>query len=227
LQTFLSPFSEKFRVTPKGTTSKKYKYNWKLAFPLIVIFVLTLISFLRGFKLLINADTYSNLDLETLGSQRLAWIWSGYNLLMLAVSLRVMLDAPKPSIAEWFDMKKPVQLTDRVNVACGVTKQLSEVGAKIELKMPLVLDSNIEVIFLKEELRLKGKIETLDLSSKNPTAIIKFEQISLPQYRKLIEILFCQPYRWQLQKTPGELKSLWLLLRVLLQPRFLKKNNAI
>jgi cellulose synthase (UDP-forming) len=223
VQTLLSPFSEKFRVTPKGTTSVKYKYNWTLAFPLIVIFVLTAISFIRGLNLLIDADTYSHLDLETLGSQRLAWIWSGYNLLMLTVSLRVMLDAPKPSIAEWFDMKKTIELTDKTNVAYGVTKQLSEVGAKIETKTPLTLNSRIEVNFLEEGLRVKGKIEALDFSSKNPTAIIKFEQVNLPQYRKIIEMLFCQPGRWPAQETPGELQALWLLFKALFQPLFPKK----
>lgn len=227
LQTLLSPFSEKFRVTPKGTTSMKYKYNWALALPLVVIFLLTFVGFIRELNLLINTDAYSVINLQNLGGQQLTLIWTAYNLLMLTIALRVMLDAPKPSVAEWFDMKKPVQLTDRVNVACGVTKQISEVGAKIELKMSIPLNSSIEINFLEDKLWIKGKIEALDFSAKDPIAIVKFEQISLLQYRKLIEIIFCQHDRWQMQETPGELESLWLLIKTLFQPLFLKKKDIM
>ena len=41
------------------------------------------------------------------------------------------------------------------------------------------------------------------------------------QHRVLVEMLFCRPGQWKRQDTPGELQSLWLLLKILLKPRVL------
>ena len=215
LQTLFRPFSEKFRVTPKGTIRNKYQYNWKLALPLIGIFVLNTIYFLGGFKFVLNSDTYSTTNLDILESQRLAWIWTSYNLLIIAIALCALLDAPKPSIAECFDLKKNVQLTDEKNVVLGITKQLSEIGATVELEQAIVLDAKISIKFLETGLQLKGEIENLDFSCHNPTAIVKFDSINLTQYRQLVDLLFCAPGRWTARETPGELQSLWLLFQVL------------
>ena len=223
LQTLFRPFSEKFRVTPKGTTRKKYQYNWKLALPLIIIFVLNAIYFLDGFQLFINPDTYSNLNGYILESKRLAWIWSVYNLVILGIALCAMLDAPKPSVVECFDLNKKIQLTDGINVVLGVSKQISEIGATVELERAVVLHKKVSINFLETGLQLQCEIEKLDFSSQNPTAIIKFDLITLPQYRQLVALLFCEPGRWTARETPGELHSLWLFLQILFKPRFLKK----
>jgi cellulose synthase (UDP-forming) len=47
IQVMLSPFSSCFKVTPKGTVNN-YTFNWKLALPLISLFILTAISLWRN-----------------------------------------------------------------------------------------------------------------------------------------------------------------------------------
>jgi cellulose synthase (UDP-forming) len=58
-----------------------------------------------------------------------------------------------------------------------------------------------------------------------------FEQVTLSQQRRLVEMLFCRPGQWKRQNTPGEFQSLWLLLKILLKPRVLfdrkPKESAI
>ena len=138
-----------------------------------------------------------------------------------------MLDTPKLSIAESFDIKKNVKLTDGKNVVLGVTKQISEIGATVELDRAIVLDRKISINFLEAESQLKGEIKNLDFSREKPTAIITFESISLPQYRQLIILLFCEPGRWTARKTPGELQSLWLFFKVLLNPLLPRKLKRL
>ncbi|WP_260378438.1 hypothetical protein [Limnospira platensis] len=45
--------------------------------------------------------------------------------------------------------------------------------------------------------------------------------MTVSQHRQLVEMLFCRPGQWQNLSTPGELRSLWLLLRVLLKPKLI------
>ena len=41
IQVMLNPFSRGFTVTPKGTSSDRFSFNWKLALPLILLFIAT------------------------------------------------------------------------------------------------------------------------------------------------------------------------------------------
>ena len=221
IQTLLNPFSETFKVTPKGISSKHFTYNWTLAFPLIIVFILNLISF--GYSL--NTDLNSNIQPimatapEIWGIHRLAWIWCAYNLLVLGISLQVMLDVPKHSSYEWFNLRKDVRVINSSHQKVwGVTKKLSEVGAEIELNNWKNLEQEITLEILGEGLELRGRITKTDLTGKLPKIQMQFEQVSLPQYRQLVEIIFCRPGRWQLQNTPGELHSLWLLFKILIRP---------
>jgi cellulose synthase (UDP-forming) len=43
----------------------------------------------------------------------------------------------------------------------------------------------------------------------------------LSQHRALVKMLFCRPGQWKAHQTPGELKSIQLLLKALLKPRFI------
>ncbi|MFN3360310.1 MAG: hypothetical protein ACK421_02620 [Pseudanabaenaceae cyanobacterium] len=46
-----------------------------------------------------------------------------------------------------------------------------------------------------------------------------FTNLNLEQERQLIKLLFCRPGQWRHPASPGELESLWLLLRNLFRPR--------
>jgi cellulose synthase (UDP-forming) len=74
-------------------------------------------------------------------------------------------------------------------------------------------------------LYLLGQITTTGVSGEFPTVQVLFEQVTLSQERRLVEMLFCRPGQWKHQETPGELQSLWLLLRILFRPRVLFGRN--
>ena len=213
IQTLLSPFSEKFKVTPKGTSSDRYTYNWALALPLIVVFILTLVSFGQSVSLTFtNLASATPMNAERLGGMFLTWFWGAYNLLSIGIALTIMLDKPNPDVYEWFSRRHTVQISDTHQTFRGVTTRLSEIGAVVQLQPDVTFNKFVTLEI--EGLTLQGRITRTDLTGVQ----IRFEQVSLPQHRRLVEMLFCRPGQWQLYQTPGELKSLWLLLKASLRP---------
>lgn len=210
-----NPFSRGFKVTPKGLAREKSYFNWTLAFPLTVLLTTTLISFSLY---LLN---FSPQQLLTLGS-----IWSGYNLVMISVALLTLVDIPKPSFYEWFPQYQPVKIISGDRVYSGLMEKLAEEGTEIRLRSLADLSTTLILELLEEDLNLKGYVTHCYIQNKNTIVRIKFQDLSLAQQRKLIEILYCRPGQWKRRATPGEWQSLWLLFKVLLRPLTLLRSKC-
>jgi cellulose synthase (UDP-forming) len=231
VQVMLRPFGKGFKVTPKGTASDRFHFNWGLGWPLVLMFVVTAISLWRNLGWCLAAG-WSGEHLRGLG---LGWIWSSYNLMMIGIALLVLLDVPRPDPTVWFDLRRVVKLTlDRPDAGrqtwWGTTTQLSETGAVIELTqwgIPPLLEGQAlkgELAIAEENLHLQGTLVNVDLSGNSPRIRLQFDPLPLDQHRVLIETLFCRPGQWKRWDSPGELRSLCLLLKVLFQPRVLTRK---
>ncbi len=231
IQVMLNPFSKGFNVTPKGTRNDNFYFNWRLAWPLILLFISTAISLwwnlgmsvMRGAMMPTMAPEIA----EQLRGINLGWIWSIYNLLLIGVSLLILLDVPKPDLHEWFDLRRSVRLDVAGQTLWGVTTKISEVGAEValtQLGLPILPKGEtlqVTVEILEEKMLLQGQITQTGVSDRFPSVQIVFEQVTPSQHRVLVEMLFCRPGQWKRQNTPGELQSLWLLLKILFKPRVL------
>ena len=235
-QAMLSPFSKGFKVTPKGTSSDHFVFNWNLAWPLVAMFVVTAFTLWRNLGLCL-AVGWSNVHLKGLG---LGWIWSAHNLMMIGIALLILLDAPQPDPNVWFDLRRVVRLKFKQvdeksseQIWWGCTTMLSEVGAQIALTqggMPAIAPGEIlpiELEIAEEKLTLQGTLVSAGFEGEFPSVRVQFENLTLSQQRCLVEILFCRPGQWKRWKTPGELQSLCLLLRILFKPRALMRNADI
>ena len=231
IQVMLNPFSKGFNVTPKGTRNDYFYFNWRLAWPLILLFILTAVSLWwnLGMSVMKGAmmPAMSPEIAEQLRGINLGWIWSIYNLLLISVSLLILLDVPKPDLHEWFDLRRSVRLDVAGQTLWGVTTKISEVGAEValtQLGLPILPKGEtlpVTVEILEEKMLLQGQITQTGVSDRFPRVQIVFEQVNPSQHRVLVEMLFCRPGQWKRQDTPGELQSLWLLLKILLKPRVL------
>ncbi len=88
----------------------------------------------------------------------------------------------------------------------------------------------IKLSFPQQQLTMTGQIQGIEkltpaLDRRHSSLLTKilhlkiaFDLDNLPQQRKLIENLFCQPGQWQPQSDPGELKMLGLMMRSLFYP---------
>lgn len=229
IQVMLNPFSKGFKVTPKGTTSNRFYFNWKLASPLIFFFIITAFSLWQNLGLCLIKEVgaipitpETALQIKGIG---LGWIWSSYNLIMISIALLILLDVPKPDLYEWFNLRRLIRIDIADQTFWGVTTSISEIGADIALTQavfpPISSRENLSVSLeiLEEAISLQGKITSTGLSGEFPTVRIIFEPPTLAHQRQLVEMLFCRPGQWKRQNTPGELISLWLLLKILLKPK--------
>ncbi len=230
IQSLLRPFGKGFKVTPKGGLQNRFRFNWQLAWPLVTLFVLTAIS------LWINLGWYlqvgmgaSALPLEVsrqVEGVGVGWIWSAYNLFMLAVVLLILLDVPRSSARDWYDLQRTVKLTVGHHSFWGTTTMVSELGADIALTQqdPSLLQPDIPISLelLELGLRLQAHITHLrQPEDELPIVRVGFAPLNLAQQRQLVELLYCRPGQWRSRCAPGELHSIWLLFKVLLQPQVL------
>jgi cellulose synthase (UDP-forming) len=245
IKTMLNPFGKGFNVTPKGTSSDRFSFNWQLALPLMVVFVASAFSLWTnlGITLAIGMGQpgMSPAIAEKMKGFDLGLIWSIYNLLTLGISLLVLLDIPRPSLYEGYDLRRTVRLQIDEQTFWGSTTAISEVGAEIILTqsgLPMVAqcmnretaqpDTNtpVELEILEERLVLQGTAICTGNKDDYPAARVLFAQINLHQQRRLVEMLFCRPGQWKSRCSPGELRSLWLLCKILLRPRVIFDRNA-
>lgn len=102
---------------------------------------------------------------------------------------------------------------------------ISEVGAEVALTQKpffeMAENQPAIVEIMEERLELHGQIIQTSFQGDFPTVRLMFEQLTLSQYRPLVEMLFCRPGQWRRKETPGELSSLLLLFKVLIKPRIL------
>ncbi len=222
LQTLCRPFSKGFKVTPKGKQRDGVTFHWGLSLPLILVFVSTVISFWRNLGLcLMQVGEYGTAD--HLKGLDLPWLWSFYNLFLVAIALLVMLDVPKPDRYEWFELKRTVRVElPTGQVLWGQTTAISEAGLMFVPTQNPPLDPDrqlpVKLTILEENIPLEGTFTPR-------SGRIDFLNLSLPQERQLIQLLFCRPGQWRHPCSPGEIASLLLLLRNLMHPRALFGNR--
>jgi cellulose synthase (UDP-forming) len=306
----LKPFAKGFQVTPKGIASDRFRFNWKLGWPLIVLFAATAFSLWQNVNIHLVKNVGSlqviSESADLLKGISLGWIWSAYNLLMLGIALLILVDIPKPDIYEWFNLRRVVQLNIGGQSFWGITTVISESGAEVALTQwpsfavknkgskesftaaeilpkyavqtslsqgkikaippkaavkarislaPSVLELGTEgrlakglidcdsaTLEIMEEkcfipvakIKLVSDKSQLESSFRDaagcslaefPTVRIAFDRLNISQHRCLIEMLYCRPGQWKRQETPGEWRSLWLLLRIALKPRAVFERN--
>jgi cellulose synthase (UDP-forming) len=240
IQVMLNPFSRGFKVTPKGTASDRFSFNWKLALPLIVLFIITAVSLWRNLGMFLLKGAWQTMPLEAAQEVKglaLGWLWSIYNLIVLAIALLVLLDIPKIDPYPWFDLRRTVRLNiknhpEENTYLWGITTKISEIGAEIaltkaglpEIKPGEILPVTLEI--MEAKLTLQGIVTQTSLQEEFPTVRVMFEEVNLTQHRSLVKMLFCRPGQWRRSLAPGELQSLWLLFKILFKPRVLFGRKA-
>ena len=204
IQVFLNPFGKVFKVTPKGVARNQYSINTWLALPLLTLLIATVASF------------WMNLDNHASESY-LGLVWNVYNSVMLSVALIALVDVPTANPDQWFRRRQPVQIISNATSHWGMMTMLSEAGAEIELRT-VNLAQQVKLHLAEAEIKLQGQVTATQWTGSCWRVRVKFEAVSTWEHRRLIELLYCRPGQWQHHQTPGEWRSLWLLLKVLSRP---------
>lgn len=234
ISTMLNPFGKGFKVTPKGTSSDRFSFNWQFALPLTIVFVASAFSLWTNLGISL-ASGMGQPDLPPAMAEKmkgfdLGIFWSIYNLMTLSIALLILMDVPRPNPDLWFDLRRTVRLQIGNRQFWGTTAAISEVGAEVMLTQNLPTNSRdrlsdlavpVELEILEAELSLTGQIAQTDTANGLATIRIRFDPMTLDRQRRSIEMLFCRPGQWQSRFAPGELRSLWLLFKILLRPKII------
>ncbi len=220
-QTLLRPFSQGFNVTPKGTTKTRSVFHWHLAWPLIALMALNAYSLWQTVAMSLSFASQGDLR----SGFSLGWVWSLYNLVMLSISLMILVDAPRPETCETFALRRAVQIMSSNQTVWGTTVTLSEQGCQIALNLDRIrtnaLPDLVEIHFPENQLHLTAIPIALTQTSTQSILDLRFAPMPLTEERKLIQMLFCRPGQWQSWKSPGEIRSIALLLNTLVNPQHL------
>lgn len=139
IQVMLNPFSKGFSVTPKGTASDRYSFNWNLALPLIVLFILTAVSLWRNLGMCMFTGWAVDVTPELKGLG-LGWLWSSYNLIMIGIALLILLDVPRPDANDWFDLRRTVRVCFAPAIeSVPLSKRHSVTAGKAEVNAPAMI----------------------------------------------------------------------------------------
>jgi cellulose synthase (UDP-forming) len=228
LQTMVRPFSKGFQVTPKESVITKPIFRWKLAAPLIGVWLLTLCSLLWQIYRITTPSAYAANSIVGEYS-KLGLFWNGYNLMFVGLAILSLIDIPKASLNFRLDRNYPIQLKIDDQAIHGRVKKISEIDAEVVILSSDLSDASLQrgslitLEILNESLELKSRITRVHRNSSDLTLELSFEEMNLSQRRRLVELLFCQPGQWRPQKAPSELRMFWLLLRSVFYPRVLQK----
>ncbi len=115
-----------FRVTEKGAESNKIQVVWQSLIPFTVLLISTVYGFCLQASWVLNGKLIP----------AFYWIndfWSFYNLISIVFSIYVCIEPPRPRKYERFNISVPISLNiDRLKYS-GVTMDISENGARIQL----------------------------------------------------------------------------------------------
>lgn len=219
--TLLFPFGRSFQVTPKGRHRWHYHLNWAVAWPLLVLLGASLVNLLfcigNVFDPAATDDPWQQIGLA----------WSLYNVLVLSLGIMACVDGPQVDGFTWLALKQPlsVQIRKREGdngTISGQIRLFSEGGAVIDLEPSEVISSgtSLELEFGEPHFKIQAQAigNKLEITSPHLQLQVMFEELSLYQYRQLVTLLFCQPGQWCWPKSPGELRTLWQLLKTLFNP---------
>lgn len=212
VQTLITPFSSIFKVTPKGTKSDTYYFNWSLATPLFFVFAVNIVNLISiiGF---IKAGVLG--EFNTAGGIGLILFWNVYNIGIIALSLWALLDVPKPENYQWFKVCESAKFIYNGYLYDTIITQISDQG--IEIKLDFLAnfkpEDNLEVMM--DNFCVKGAVSFIEYYHNYTLLKVNFELANLAQFRQLINKIYGKNNIWSTMETASEIKTVYLLFKSL------------
>ena len=217
-----NPFVKASNITRKGVKLDRKSYNFNHTFPLIILVILSVL--IIAIQLVgVQLGVWPALNENSKG----AIFWLVYNIFLIAVAILSTIDQPVRRTVDRFPMRTACKIKVGDQVLSGHTQNLSESGAKVLLTTPNISFDTLaaKIKFLEYDFSVEAKIIYLPTKENNKLEIsLQFEQLSLEQERKLVEILYTEMTLWKQRKQPGSFDSFLAMMASLIQARPLLKR---
>ena len=187
----INPKLGKFNVTAKGGQVLDEYFDWRIATPYVVILFLNLLGLLVGFGRFFWWNTHEQ------GTVLLNIVWTLYNMTVLGATLAVAQEARQIRSSWRIQMELPAMLTlpNGRTMACK-TEDFSEGGFALKLPAPLDVTQGSEVrvsVFRGEQ---EFSFPAITVFNKGMTFRVRFEGLSLANYRQMIAATFSRGDAW-------------------------------
>jgi cellulose synthase (UDP-forming) len=193
VRTFFKPFGAGFRVTDKTMSKTGLKLNRRVALPFIVLALLHVVG--------IGVALAMRRHLEEPDTFAIVLYFTLTNLLLFWLCVLVSIDVAQDPVVQ-FEHRLPCLLMWEDYGVAAETRTLSEGGLIFRLtgKQPAPLPAAGFVSLPTLELEYLPVRLSFDAQSGEIQA--EFLRLTLPQRRRLIEFLFCQPGQWDKRRRP-------------------------
>lgn len=194
----ITPKHGKFNVTAKGGQVIDEYFDWRIAAPYIVILGLNVIGFAIGW------GRFFVWNVDDWGTVLLNLIWTVYNLLILSATLGVALEARQIRGSWRVQMAMPamVKLPNGRTIAC-TTVDFSEGGFALQLPAPLSAEPGSDVTVSLFRGEREFSFPAITVYNVGQTFRVRFEGMSLENYRDLVAATFSRGDAWQQWLRPN------------------------
>ena len=223
LQTLFKPFSAKFRVTPKGISRDRHIYNWEIAWPLVVLWLMSAAALIVSLSVAYGGTYFlSNMQADSnfIEGMKGVWVWCAYNVFVLTIALYLMRDVPKPTLNEWFEKDVPIQIRTQNRMFESTSCKVSEAGAELHLQGWIEGTTTVEFCIPNTSIWLNSRVMSEQRQGSITIVRLRFYRLNPSEFRSLVEFLFCQPGQWKDILVPTEQRSLLLLIKIFFSPVF-------
>lgn len=191
IRTFLRPFGWRFRVTRKGLALNQTVVNRTIFLPLLVCLLLTIAGIIYGYQTL-HWSSYS----EEL--YYFIFFWALIRGIFLWIGIYAAFDLTQERKTARFKHKIKYSFVGE-EIIQGETIDLSEKGVFVKWdSSSLSITQNSKGCISFKDLDIE-KIHVRIVKINQASLTFAFEDLSLDQYRKLVEFLYCRPGQWDNQ----------------------------
>lgn len=188
----INPKFGKFNVTAKGGRVDREYFDWKIALPYLVVVGLNILGLLIGIGRLFWWNNYE------FGTVLFNLMWTAYNLMILAATMSVALEARQIRRNWRVQMSLPamVKLPNGRTVACE-TEDFSEGGLAIKLPAAISIEMNSQVRISLFRGEREFTIPAVVVFNQGMVLRARFENLSLIDYQAFVAATFARGDAWQ------------------------------
>jgi cellulose synthase (UDP-forming) len=214
------PFARASRVTRKGVKAETKNYNFRHTLSLLILLALTvaiIAVYLLGY--------FAGLWLTMPVGSGVTFFWLLYNATLITVAVLSSIDQPVRRQSDRFPLRTTCKLTFSGRDYWGHTKNVSDTGALLTITSDLEngfctelqdqhphLRQTTQLEFLEYGFSVDARILRTGPRGRFPSIALQFSQVTIPQNRHLVELLYSDMTWWKQTKTVGGLDALLALL---------------
>ena len=212
LATMLRPQKVRaFIVTPKGEKLEKRGVKEAVTvIPHLVLFGLLLAGLTVGIQLWLSNGSTPGLEVSL--------FWGAVNLFLVTLAILSANELPQWRNSFRLPRRLHCELASDKTRISGITKDLNENGACVEVKEPLLLTSGIVTLHLRSpwgrKVSLQGMITRQEKTASGLVVGVRFLELAEADGRTITAQMFSAPHTWTDPKEsePGIWNSFWSLV---------------